>query len=132
MLQFAKIIQQCEFPVKFEVRGPADSACCWISNATHIPVLLQEFKLQNIVGSCDVKFPIRLEGLAYSHGVFSSVGFLAQIDCCDDIRFCQCFRCLLLLCMPDMRPAACAYVDKHISSERCLLALTVRDQPNTI
>ncbi|KAF2306941.1 hypothetical protein GH714_022645 [Hevea brasiliensis] len=28
--------------------------------------------IQNIVGSCDVKFPIRLEGLAYSHGAFSS------------------------------------------------------------
>lgn len=35
--------------------------------------LLQDFKIQNIVGSCDVKFPIRLEGLAYSHGAFSSV-----------------------------------------------------------
>ncbi|KAH7864408.1 hypothetical protein Vadar_029307 [Vaccinium darrowii] len=32
----------------------------------------QDFKIQNIVGSCDVKFPIRLEGLAYSHGAFSS------------------------------------------------------------
>ncbi|KAJ7903761.1 TBP-domain-containing protein [Mycena olivaceomarginata] len=31
-----------------------------------------EFKIQNIVGSCDVRFPIRLEGLAYSHGQFSS------------------------------------------------------------
>ncbi|CAG8693116.1 24336_t:CDS:2 [Dentiscutata erythropus] len=31
-----------------------------------------DFKIQNIVGSCDVKFPIRLEGLAYSHGHFSS------------------------------------------------------------
>lgn len=31
-----------------------------------------DFKIQNIVGSCDVKFPIRLEGLAYSHGQFSS------------------------------------------------------------
>jgi TATA-box binding protein (TBP) (component of TFIID and TFIIIB) len=30
------------------------------------------FKIQNIVGSCDVKFPIWLEGLAYSHGQFSS------------------------------------------------------------
>ena len=30
--------------------------------------------IQNIVGSCDVKFPIRLpvEGLSYSHGEFSS------------------------------------------------------------
>jgi len=32
----------------------------------------KDFKIQNIVGSCDVKFPIRLEGLAYSHGHFSS------------------------------------------------------------
>ncbi|KAK1257156.1 TATA-binding protein 2 [Acorus gramineus] len=29
-----------------------------------------DFKIQNIVGSCDVKFPIRLEGLTYSHGAF--------------------------------------------------------------
>ena len=27
-----------------------------------------KFKIQNMVGSCDVKFPIRLEGLAWSHG----------------------------------------------------------------
>lgn len=32
----------------------------------------KDFKIQNIVGSCDVKFPIRLEGLAYAHGHFSS------------------------------------------------------------
>jgi transcription initiation factor TFIID TATA-box-binding protein len=31
-----------------------------------------DFKIQNIVGSCDVKFPIRLEGLAYAHGHYSS------------------------------------------------------------
>lgn len=31
-----------------------------------------EFKVQNMVGSCDVKFPIRLEGLAYKHGHFAS------------------------------------------------------------
>jgi hypothetical protein len=37
------------------------------------PVLSQDFKIQNIVASCDVKFPIRLEGLAYAHGHFSSV-----------------------------------------------------------
>jgi hypothetical protein len=29
------------------------------------------------VGSCDAKFPIRLEGLAYAHGHFSSV----RIEC---------------------------------------------------
>lgn len=34
---------------------------------------LQEFKIQNIVGSCDVKFPIRLEGLSMAHGYFATV-----------------------------------------------------------
>ncbi|CDZ97568.1 tbp-domain-containing protein [Phaffia rhodozyma] len=47
--KYARIIQKLGFDAKF-----------------------QEFKIQNIVGSCDVKFPIRLEGLAYSHGSFSS------------------------------------------------------------
>ncbi|XP_048138258.1 TATA-box-binding protein-like isoform X3 [Rhodamnia argentea] len=47
--KYARIIQKLEFPAKFK-----------------------DFKIQNIVGSCDVKFPIRLEGLAYSHGAFSS------------------------------------------------------------
>ncbi|CAI8501781.1 unnamed protein product [Hanseniaspora opuntiae] len=32
----------------------------------------KDFKIQNIVASCDVKFPIRLEGLAFAHGAFSS------------------------------------------------------------
>ncbi|KAJ4789979.1 TATA-box-binding protein [Rhynchospora pubera] len=36
------------------------------------PAKFKDFKVQNIVGSCDVKFPIRLEGLAYSHSAFSS------------------------------------------------------------
>lgn len=48
--KYARIIQKLGFPAKFT-----------------------EFKIQNIVGSCDVKFPIRLEGLAYSHHQFSSV-----------------------------------------------------------
>ncbi|ORY75952.1 hypothetical protein BCR35DRAFT_306004 [Leucosporidium creatinivorum] len=47
--KYARIIQKLGFEAKF-----------------------QDFKIQNIVGSCDVKFPIRLEGLAYSHGHFSS------------------------------------------------------------
>jgi transcription initiation factor TFIID TATA-box-binding protein len=34
--------------------------------------IVQKLGFQNIVGSCDVKFPIRLEGLAYSHGQSSS------------------------------------------------------------
>lgn len=31
-----------------------------------------DFKIQNMVASCDVKFPIRLEGLVLTHGQFSS------------------------------------------------------------
>ncbi|KAG0736217.1 hypothetical protein G6F57_003923 [Rhizopus arrhizus] len=47
--KYARIIQKLGFQAKFT-----------------------DFKIQNIVGSCDIKFPIRLEGLAYSHGHFSS------------------------------------------------------------
>uniref|UniRef100_A0A7N1A5L5 Uncharacterized protein n=1 Tax=Kalanchoe fedtschenkoi TaxID=63787 RepID=A0A7N1A5L5_KALFE len=58
--KYARIIQKLGFPAKFK-----------------------DFKIQNIVGSCDVKFPIRLEGLAYSHGAFSSVSnMLAFMSCC--------------------------------------------------
>ena len=32
----------------------------------------KDFKIQNIVGSVACKFPVRLEGLAYAHGHFSS------------------------------------------------------------
>ncbi|KAI9172883.1 TATA-binding protein (TBP) [Blastocladiella emersonii ATCC 22665] len=47
--KYARIIQKLGFRAKFS-----------------------EFKIQNIVGSCDVKFPIRLEGLALAHGQFCS------------------------------------------------------------
>ncbi|KAL0103068.1 hypothetical protein PUN28_018400 [Cardiocondyla obscurior] len=47
--KYARIIQKLGFPAKF-----------------------LDFKIQNMVGSCDVKFPIRLEGLVLSHGNFSS------------------------------------------------------------
>lgn len=47
--KYARIIQKLGFNAKFT-----------------------DFKIQNIVGSCDVKFPIRLEGLAFAHGTFSS------------------------------------------------------------
>ncbi|GAA6003919.1 hypothetical protein JCM10207_006467 [Rhodosporidiobolus poonsookiae] len=47
--KYARIIQKLGFDTKFT-----------------------DFKIQNIVGSTDVKFPIRLEGLAFSHGHFSS------------------------------------------------------------
>ena len=47
--KYARIVQKLGFDAKFA-----------------------EFKIQNIAGSCDVKFPIRLEGLTYNHGEFSS------------------------------------------------------------
>lgn len=34
--------------------------------------IFQDFKIQNIVASTDVKFPIRLENLAHSHSSFCS------------------------------------------------------------
>lgn len=47
--KYAKIILKLGFPVKFS-----------------------DFKIQNIVGSCDAGFPIRLEGLTLEHGMFTS------------------------------------------------------------
>lgn len=43
-----------------------------------VALCVQEFKIQNIVGSCDVKFPIRLEGLCMAHGYFATVSVLAD------------------------------------------------------
>jgi len=48
--KYARVIQKLGFPAKFV-----------------------DFKIQNIVGSCDVKFPIRLEGFAHLNSNFSSV-----------------------------------------------------------
>ncbi|CAO2813483.1 unnamed protein product [Amaranthus hypochondriacus] len=45
--KYARVIQKLGFPAKFK-----------------------DFKIQNIVGSCDVKFAIKLEALAVSHGAF--------------------------------------------------------------
>ncbi|KAL1822633.1 hypothetical protein ACET3Z_009411 [Daucus carota] len=36
------------------------------------PVRFREFKIQNMVGSCDLGFPIRLEGISIHHAAFSS------------------------------------------------------------
>ncbi|EFX04187.1 RNA polymerase 1 and 3 transcription factor complex component [Grosmannia clavigera kw1407] len=47
--KYARIIQKLGFNAKFT-----------------------DFKIQNIVGSCDIKFPVRLEGLASRHHNFSS------------------------------------------------------------
>jgi transcription initiation factor TFIID TATA-box-binding protein len=47
--KFARIVQKLGFEVRF-----------------------LDFKVQNIVASCDVRFPVRLEGLANQHAMFSS------------------------------------------------------------
>ena len=47
--KYARIVQKLGFPTKFK-----------------------DFEIQNMVCSCDVKFPIRLEGLALTHRQFSS------------------------------------------------------------
>jgi transcription initiation factor TFIID TATA-box-binding protein len=73
--KYARIVQKLGFEAKFS-----------------------EFKIQNIVGSCDVKFPIRLEGLAYSHGQFSS--YEPEVSCWDIcllLLLTFCFSCSLVL-----------------------------------
>ncbi|NXK91779.1 TBPL2 protein, partial [Formicarius rufipectus] len=47
--KYARVVQKLGFPAKF-----------------------LDFKIQNMVGSCDVRFPIRLEGLVLMHQQFSS------------------------------------------------------------
>lgn len=48
------------------------SQICQNHSKVGIPKQIHRLQDSNIVGSCDVRFPIRLEGLAYSHGHFSS------------------------------------------------------------
>jgi len=78
-LQYARIVQKLGFPARFKVmivpfwfvRKGIDSL---ISHLDSIGSgAMQDFKIQNMVGSCDVKFPIRLEGLAMASGLFANV-----------------------------------------------------------
>ena len=48
--KYARVIQKLGFPVKFT-----------------------DFKIQNIVGSCGVQFPIKLEDLAIAHSRYCNV-----------------------------------------------------------
>ena len=50
--KYARIVQKLGFPTKFK-----------------------DFKIQNMVGSCDVKFPIRLEGLVLTHSQVGSLSY---------------------------------------------------------
>ena len=47
--KYVRVVQKCGMPAEF-----------------------QDFKVQNMVGSCDVQFPIRLEVLAHSHSIFAA------------------------------------------------------------
>mmetsp|Transcript_14171 Transcript_14171/g.35842 ORF Transcript_14171/g.35842 Transcript_14171/m.35842 type:complete len:255 (+) Transcript_14171:238-1002(+) len=47
--KYVRVVQKCGFPAQF-----------------------QNFKVQNMVGSCDVQFPVRLEVLALTHSMFCS------------------------------------------------------------
>jgi hypothetical protein len=59
--------------------GKARGVCRRVSQAK-----FTEFKIQNIVGSCDVKFPIRLEKLAFAHGQASThpAPPSRKLECC--------------------------------------------------
>lgn len=52
---------------------PEAAHACTTQTARPHTLALQDFKIQNVVGSADVKFPVRLEGLAFAHNLFCSV-----------------------------------------------------------
>ena len=70
--KYARIVQKLGFPV---------SRFHFLASDSNILMLLftkakfLDFKIQNMVGSCDVKFPIRLEGLVLTHSQFSRYYF---------------------------------------------------------
>ena len=57
--KFSRVIQKLKFPAKFGT-----------------------FMIQNVVGTCDLEFPIRLEGLANDHQRFSSVRRVINVPRC--------------------------------------------------
>lgn len=82
--KYARIVQKLGFDAKFS-----------------------EFKIQNIVGSCDVRFPIRLEGLAYSHGQFSSYEPEVGIQALLFKSFTECCTALPWLDLPHDQTQGC-------------------------
>lgn len=84
--KYARIIQKLGFPAQFKARAPRPPHAAqraraltrrvsWLSLSLSLCRVSrhQDFTIQNIVASCDVKFPIRLEGLAYAHASFANV-----------------------------------------------------------
>ncbi|KAI9923279.1 hypothetical protein PsorP6_000259 [Peronosclerospora sorghi] len=63
--KFTRVIQKLNFPAQFS-----------------------EFKVRNVMGTCDVRFPIRLEGLLNDHARFSSVRLPCfDPDMCDPLTY---------------------------------------------
>ncbi|KAF3493056.1 hypothetical protein DY000_02058106 [Brassica cretica] len=60
--------------VIMRIREPKTTALIFASGRMKLgfQAKFKDFKIQNIVASCDVKFPIWLEGLAYYHHAFAS------------------------------------------------------------
>jgi hypothetical protein len=53
--------------------APPAPQYCRIIQRLGFEAEFKEFTIQNVVASCDCKFPIRLEGLQYSHAYFATV-----------------------------------------------------------
>ena len=62
--KYARIVQKLGFPTKFKDFK--------IQNMVSLLLMCGTRKFSFQVGSCDVKFPIRLEGLVLTHSQFSS------------------------------------------------------------
>ena len=62
--KYARIVQKLGFPTKFKDFK--------IQNMVSLLLTSGNNNLSIQVGSCDVKFPIRLEGLVLTHSQFSS------------------------------------------------------------
>ena len=48
---------------------------------------MQDFQVQNVVGSCDTGVPIRLEGLAYTEGANCSVRYFPLLQLYPNLDF---------------------------------------------
>ena len=68
--KYARIIQKLGFPVS-RAQFVCPTLCASCGYGCSSQARFMEFKIQNMVGSCDVKFPIRLEGLVINQPQFS-------------------------------------------------------------
>ncbi|KAE8890866.1 hypothetical protein PF005_g4623 [Phytophthora fragariae] len=65
---------------KIVITGGTSEECCRLAarkftrviQKLNFPAQFTEFKVRNVMGTCDIRFPIRLEGLLNDHARFSS------------------------------------------------------------